>query len=354
MNAEALRFFEKSGDDLLGQPIVGEVAAITGHAETLTAGLRAHTRHEFTTARIHPRTSRQTYFRIALFPLTEPDHEGTVLVIDDITDKTSMEAMMIQSEKMLSLGGLAAGMAHEINNPLGIISLGVQNIIGHLTPENPRNREQASVAGLDPDLLFAYLVGRKIIHYLEGMQNASQRASEIVANMLQFSRTAPGSKSRVNIAELVDQTIQLARNEYDLKKKYDFNRIGIERDYEPHLPAIFCNATEIQQVLLNLLKNATHALFDKHKSGDNTARIVIRLRNEAARIRIEIEDNGPGIPEKHRGRIFEPFFTTKEVGVGTGLGLSVSYFIITKNHTGTIEFTTEAGNGTCFIITLPI
>ena len=124
------------------------------------------------------------------------------------------------------------------------------------------------------------------------------------------------------------------------------------REYQDDLSSVFCNVTEIQQVILNLLKNAAHALYEK-KSVDFIAQITVRTVNEGSFVRIEIEDNGPGIPDEIRNRVFEPFFTTKEVGVGTGLGLSVSFFIVTKNHGGTIEFESSVGVGTRFIIRLP-
>jgi signal transduction histidine kinase len=191
-----------------------------------------------------------------------------------------------------------------------------------------------------------------VIHYLEGILSASKRASEIVANMLQFSRMSNRSKTAANISELIDQTIELAQNEYELKKKFDFRQIKIIREYQDSLPAVFCNITEIQQVILNLLKNAAHALYEK-KDGDFTAQITVRTINEGPFLRIEIEDNGPGIPDEIKKRVFEPFFTTKEVGVGTGLGLSVSFFIVTKNHGGTIDFESSTGVGTRFIVRLP-
>ena len=220
-------------------------------------------------------------------------------------------------------------MAHEINNPLAIISQGVQNILRHLSDQNPRNLETASEFNLDLVSVNSYLQKRKVIHYLEGILSASKRASEIVANMLQFSRMSNQSKTPANINELIDQTIELAQNEYELKKKFDFRQIKMIREYQDDLSSVFCNVTEIQQVILNLLKNAAHALYEK-KSVDFIAQITVRTVNEGSFVRIEIEDNGPGIPDEIRNRVFEPFFTTKEVGVGTGLGLSVSFSLLPR------------------------
>ena len=138
-----------------------------------------------------------------------------------------------------------------------------------------------------------------------------------------------------------------------MKKKYDFRQVSITRHYDQHLPDLFCNGTEIQQLVLNLFKNAAHVLFEKKGDG-LTPSIDIRTSHTDHQVRIEIEDNGTGIPEKIHKRIFKPFFTTKEVGMGTGLGLSVSYFIITKNHGGTRSFESVEGKGATFIVTLPV
>lgn len=284
--------------------------------------------------------------------MSQDEDSGIVILIDDVTEKTHMENMMIQNEKMMSLGGLAAGMAHEINNPLGIISQGVQNIMRRVSLEQQRNRDKAVELDINLDSLYQYLVNQKVIHYLEGILSASKRASEIVSNMLQFSRMSNQSKDYKNICEVIDQTIELARNEYELKKKFDFRQIKIIKDYDPKLPNLYCNVTEIQQVILNLLKNAAHALYNKNDKGF-VPEISIRIKNSITHVQIEIEDNGPGIPQELKKRVFEPFFTTKEVGIGTGLGLSVSYFIITKNHLGTIDFESRAGTGTRFKIRIP-
>jgi signal transduction histidine kinase len=244
-------------------------------------------------------------------------------------------------------------MAHEINNPLGIISQGVQNIFRRLDPQEQRNQEIAAEMQIDLLNMKRYVESRKIFIYLEGILEASKRASSIVANMLQFSRMSHQSKTNANVKDLIDQTIDLVGNDYELKKKYDFKQIKISTDYDLHQEELFCNITEIQQVILNLLKNAAHALYEK-KTPEFVPSIIIRTRCSETILRIEIEDNGPGIPESIRSRVFEPFFTTKEVGVGTGLGLSVSFFIITKNHFGTIELESQTGIGTKFIIQLPL
>jgi signal transduction histidine kinase len=193
---------------------------------------------------------------------------------------------------------------------------------------------------------------RGILTFLEDIREASRRASGIVSNMLNFSRRSDSDRSTNDMGELLDKAVELAANDYDLKKKYDFRHIEIQREYDPELPRIPCISAKIEQVFLNLLKNAAQAL--REEGGRGTPRITLRTCREESMVRIEIEDNGPGMREEVRKRIFEPFFTTKDVGTGTGLGLSVSYFIISENHHGTIEVESSPGNGAKFIIRLPL
>lgn len=149
--------------------------------------------------------------------------------------------------------------------------------------------------------------------------------------------------------------MSLAENDYDLKKKYDFRQIEIVREYETPSPLTPCEHTKIQQVFFNLLKNGAEAMHAKPQTaGEVNPRFTLRVRGESDMLRIEIEDNGADMSDAVRKRVFEPFFTTKEVGVGTGLGLSVSYFIVTENHGGAMAVESSPGKGSTFIIHLPL
>jgi len=289
---------------------------------------------------------------IIIYPLITATVQGAVIRVDDVTDRTRMEELMTQTEKMMSVGGLAAGMAHEINNPLGIILQSAQNIKRRVSSDVPKNLEVAQRINVSLDELAGYMRERGIFEFLQDIDEAGKRAAIIVSNMLNFSRKSDSDRSSTKIEDLLDTAVQLAANDYDLKKKFDFRRIRIERDYGPDIPPVPCITTKLEQVFLNLLKNAAHALADFH-TGDQP-QIVLRTRALKRDVRIEIEDNGPGIPAEIRRRVFEPFFTTKEVGTGTGLGLSVSYFIIVDNHRGTLEVESEPEQGAKFIITLPV
>lgn len=300
-----------------------------------------------------PQGVGQRYYDIAIFPVVTRGAYGAVLRIDDITARMRIEEIMVQTEKMLSVGGLAAGMAHEINNPLGGILQGAQNIMRRIDPTLPANARAAEEAGCSLQSLAVYMESRGIIRFLEGIRESGQRAASIVSNMLEFSRRSESRWSKVAVPFLVERTLELAANDYDLKKKYDFRHIEIERAFAPDLPEVLCMPTEIEQVLLNLFKNAAQAMPLRGKR-DDMPRITVRAFREGEWIRLDVADNGPGMVEDVRRRVFEPFYTTKSVGEGTGLGLSVSYFIITTNHGGTFSVQSEAGSGSMFTIRLPL
>ena len=190
---------------------------------------------------------------------------------------------------------------------------------------------------------------------LDTINKSGDQAVNIIANMLSFARKSDASVFLHNPIILVDKILKLAEIDYDLKKQYDFKTIKIIKEYESNLPMLPCEDIKIQQVLLNILRNGAQAMQESTKD-KNDPMFIIRLLRETDTnmLRIEIEDNGPGMDEVIRKRIFEPFFTTKLVGVGTGLGLSVSYFIITENHSGKLSVESSPGSGSKFIIHLPL
>ena len=207
--------------------------------------------------------------------------------------------------------------------------------------------------GTDIDVIAKYMEERQITSMIDGILEMADRASKIVSNMLNFSRKSKSEMVPEDLVDLVDKTIDLAAKDYDLKKQFDFRHIEIKKEYAPSLPNVICIATEIQQVILNLLKNAAQAISYKTYINDKP-KIKISIFKRHDMVIVEIEDNGPGMDEDVRKRIFEPFFTTKDVGIGTGLGLSVSYFIVTNNHGGTMEVKSQKDKGSTFIIKLPI
>jgi len=271
--------------------------------------------------------------------------------MDNISDRLRLQEIMIQTEKMMSLGGLAAGMAHEINNPLGIIMSSIQNSKRRLVEPINKNLLVADQLGIDFEKIKQYLVTRNIDKYFDAIESAVVRASNIVTDMLNFSRNSPGQKQHYTAKQIIGDAIHLASSDYDLKKKFDFRHLKIDQKIEEDLPPIFCSRNEIEQVILNLLKNSAYALSEYTV---DSKKIEIRAFKQDNKIILKIIDNGPGMDADTKHRIFEPFFTTKPVGLGTGLGLSVSYFIITKNHNGVLSVESEQNKGTTFTIELPI
>jgi len=267
-------------------------------------------------------------------------------------EKKELEEMMVHSEKMVSIGGLAAGMAHEINNPLAGILQNTQVILGRLRDRLPVNLKTAQELGLDFDTLQAYMEKRSVYRLMDLVLDAGRRAADIVSNMLSFSRKSNSGFLPEDICDLMDKTLMLAESDYSFKKKFDFKLIKIKKEYEPDIPGVVCKPSEIQQVFLNLLSNGAQAMLSMPDG--HSPCFELKIFQEDNMVCIEIKDNGPGMNEEVKKRVFEPFFTTKHVGEGTGLGLSVSYFIIVENHKGSISVSSKPGGGTAFTIKLPL
>jgi len=291
-------------------------------------------------------------FKISIMPITDFINKGSLIIIENITEKKHIEELMIQNEKMTSVASLAAGIAHEINNPLGTIVQGCQNLIRRTEKDMPRNQAVAKELGVGMEKIEEYFIQRDINNIIESISNAAGKANSIIKNMLQFSRKNEVKKVNCDIKKLLDDTIELVNNDYNLKKKYNFTNLNIVCEYEEILQDGWVNVTEIQQVIFNILQNAIQAIYT-FKNSEIKPLVIVRAKNDKNNILIEIEDNGPGMDEKTKRRIFEPFFTTKDVGEGTGLGLSVSYVIIKNNHHGEMFVQSKPGKGTTFQILLP-
>ena len=289
-------------------------------------------------------------FDITIYPLESNGNSGAVIRIDDITEQSRMQTIIMQTEKMMSVGGLAAGMAHEINNPLSGIIQSVQNSFRRIDPQKEKNIKISEEIGVDIEKVYEFLQKRNIIEFLNGIKDSGERAAEIVANMLEFSRGGSERLEPIDVNSIIEKSIDIASKDYDLKKKYDFKYIDIEKQFEDDLQKCMGNKQQFEQVIFNILKNSAHAM-----ASSNTKEPLIKIttRKDDDNVLIMINDNGPGMDEETKNRVFDPFFTTKEVGEGTGLGLSVSYFIITDKHNGKIWLESNLGSGTTFFISLP-
>ncbi|WP_319781274.1 ABC transporter substrate-binding protein [Maridesulfovibrio sp.] len=279
------------------------------------------------------------------------DSTDSVASLLDMTEKVKTQDLLIQTEKMISVGGLAAGMAHEINNPLAGILQAVQNIHRRISPDVPASIKTAEKYGCTCEQINSFLEERGVIRMLDGIHSSGERAANIVRTMLNFTRRNDEGRSNCNLNQLFDDIMNIITCDYDLKKKHDFKHTKIVKEYQDNLGMINCLRIEIEQVLLNLVKNAAYATNEI--ADIRTPTITLRTKTDDRYIVAEVEDNGPGMSADVKRRVFEPFFTTKSPGMGTGLGLSVSYFIITQNHGGIFEIDTQIGKGSKFTIKIP-
>src|SRR6266851_395286 len=254
---------------------------------------------------------------VSITPLVSKSNEriGRLLLFDDVTQRERMEEQMSQTEKLTSLGLLAAGVAHEVNTPLAVIS----NYIQMLAKQMPEGDPRQSI--------------------IEKIVKQTFRASEIVNNLLNFSRTGAAEAADIDVNRVVEETLSLVAHPLKASQIQVVKQLG-----EP-LPAVRGSANKLQQVFLNLFLNARDAM----PSG---GMLEVRTVAHNGSVEIEVADTGAGIPREHIHRIFDPFFTTKASGRGTGLGLSVSYGII-KEHAGKIDVRSTPGKGTSFHVEFP-
>ncbi len=261
---------------------------------------------------------------IAIAPLVTRNFVavGRIILVDDITDRIQLEAQLTQSEKLSSIGLLAAGVAHEVNTPLAVISSYTQMLTKHMRDDE------------------------RLAPVLEKITQQTFRASEIVNGLLNFSRTSGTEFTSLNLNDLLADTVTL------LEHQFKTSQIRVETNFDPHLARIHGNQGKLQQVILNLMLNAKDAMF-----GTPNATLKIATFNGPGRVLVRIQDSGGGIEKEHLHRIYDPFFTTKSkpqegAHKGTGLGLAVTYGIM-QEHAGKIHVESELGVGTAFQLEFP-
>ncbi len=270
----------------------------------------------------------------------------------DISQRKKMEQHLFHNEKLSTIAGLAAGVAHEINTPLTAILQSHQLIDMGLSPKETTSRERAAECNVDLVAVQDYLHKNELDYFMTGIRDSALKASHIINNLLEFSRPHGGNFSTGNMTEIMDSSVLLSLSDYDLKKQYDINSVHFSKEYAPHLPALICVPQEIEQVILNLIKNSVQALAIGNTAGNSCVTLGLRATETSAFF--IVTDNGPGMSSKDKKHIFDPFFTTMEVGCGTGLGLSVSHTIIVEKHHGGFRVESEPGQGTTFTIKLPL
>ncbi len=265
-------------------------------------------------------------FRLTKIPmrLGGDDISHVITIGEDVTESRRIQGQIMQSEKLAAIGQLAAGVMHEINNPLATISACVAAITGRLDQASGKER-------------------RAVEEYLELIDKEVDRCTRIVDGLLDFSRPKGKAKGPVVLNALVDETLFL------MKHHQRFKRLTVARELDLTLPATIGNAEQLTQVLMALMLNAVDAMDDRGKLTIRTARGPAWTRE----VMLEIQDNGIGIPRAEQSKIFEPFYTTKPPGRGTGLGLSICSGIV-EDHHGRIEVESQPGRGSTFRVFLPI
>lgn len=256
---------------------------------------------------------------VAVAPLrtVSKGQTGAIIVLENVTSRIKLEESLQQSEKLSSIGLLAAGVAHEVNTPLTGVSSYTQMLLGMIPETDPKHS------------------------LLLKVQKQTERASNIAGNLLNFSRVGNAAEfTEIDANKILNDTLQLL--ELQLRK----SNIEIVKDYDEGLPNIYGNAGKLQQIFTNLILNARDAMFEGGK-------ITLKTNVRDESVVIEVIDDGSGISPENLNKIFDPFFTTKGVGNGTGLGLAVSYGIV-QEHSGTIEADSEIGSGTTFRLEFPV
>jgi two-component system NtrC family sensor kinase len=256
------------------------------------------------------------------------------------------QAQLIQSEKMASLGELTAGIAHEIQNPL--------NFVNNFSEVNKELVDELQIELKAGNTGEAIAISNDIKENEEKINHHGKRADAIVKGMLQHSQSSTGQKESTDINKLADEYLRLAYHGLRAKDK-SFNAT-LQTDFDENIGKINIIPRDIGRVLLNLYNNAFYAVSEKKKQSGNKYEAIVSLSTKKAgdTILISVKDNGGGVPQKILDKIFQPFFTTKPTGQGTGLGLSLSYDTVTKGHGGELKVETDEGNGSEFIIKLPI
>jgi signal transduction histidine kinase len=264
-----------------------------------------------------PGAAPELTVNIAIAPLfsREGQRIGRLILFDDVTERADLERRLVQADKLSSIGLLAAGVAHEVNTPLAVISTYAQMLAKQIAGD-----EQKSVL-------------------LDKIARQTFRASEIVNSLLNFSRTSPTEFVETDLGKVIRETLSLVQHQFEK------SGVSVEINLEEPLPPIRGNPGRLQQVFLNLYLNARDAM-------ERGGALTVRAWNGENGVEVAVSDTGRGIAPEHVHRIYDPFFTTKAVQKGTGLGLSVTYGIV-REHGGLIEVDSKLGEGTRFHLEFP-
>jgi signal transduction histidine kinase len=317
---DGLAFYQRIKQAGLDLPVI----LVTGYSDDATiiralrAGVRDYVFKSVEYLEYLPEACRRVLEQVRL----QREREQALVELKAKTEELQATTQQLwQAARLAGVGELAASIAHELNNPLGTVSLRLEGVLAKTPPDDPRRKA------------------------LEIIDSEVSRMARLVANLLQFSRPGRDQVSTVDVCEELRKTIELA--EHHLRKR----RITLRTEFEPNVPHIFADRQQLRQVFLNLFTNAADAM---PQGGQLIPRVRTgQLQPNQAAVVIEVVDSGLGIPPTHLNRVFDPFFTTKEEGKGTGLGLAICKRIIEQHH-GKIEIESEVNRGTTVRILLPV
>jgi signal transduction histidine kinase len=307
---------------------------------------------------------KERFLGLTINPLKDENNQpsGFLLLGTDITRRRVLESQLAQSQKLESIGSLAAGIAHEINTPIQYVGDNTRflndafhdlvNVISAckeiVSGAGPQNDAASIIARLSDAIEatdFDYLI-HEIPNAIDQSLEGVARVAHIVRAMKDFSHPGNEDMTAIDLNRAIESTITIARNEW----KYVAD---VVTDFGENLAPVPCYPNEFNQVVLNMILNASHAIGDVVTGSNTKGTITISTREQAGFAEIRISDTGTGIAPEILSRIFDPFFTTKPVGRGTGQGLSISHTVIVEKHRGAIDVSTEVGRGTTFTIRLP-
>jgi PAS domain S-box-containing protein len=367
-NPAAAQMFEASWSETQGLPFV-ELAVVPEARQAFFAWLsradadgridEADYWHELL---LISKTKRVFSAECSLARRNSAVDDEITLFVRDLSQAKQLEAELRQAQKLESVGRLASGIAHEINTPIQFVSdscfflreaftamaglvQGYATLLRDAATGDARQALLADAAALEEEADLSYLLS-SAPKSIETMVDGLSRVAELVAGMKSFAHPDQKEHVLVDLTHALKSTLTIARNEY----KYVAD---LETDLTP-LPDVVCHAGEVNQVILNILVNAAHAIAERVKGTEQRGLIAMRTRVDGESVVISIADTGAGIPPEIQDRIFDPFFTTKDVGKGTGQGLAIARSVIVDKHGGDLTFQTEVGKGTTFHVRLPI
>jgi len=366
-NASAEETFGRSaaavcGELLEASGIVWDWARVAGGIAACTGTGRPVRLDDVTFTR---RDGQPGFLGLTISPMGGGDGVGggCLIVARDITERRTLEGQLAQAQKLEAIGQLAAGIAHEINTPTQYVGDNTRFLkesfgdLGRLLeayqtalaaakdgPIPPALIEQAETVAQDVDIDY---LRKEIPRAIEQSIEGTDRVAKIVRAMKEFSHPGEHEKMPTDLNKAIESTVTVSRNEW----KYVADLVT---DLDPALPEVPCLPGDVNQVILNLIINAAHAIADATDGSGEKGTITVGTRHDGDWVEIRVSDTGGGIPEAIRSRVFEPFFTTKDVGQGTGQGLAIAHTVVVEKHGGTIDFETETGKGTTFRLRLPV